>query len=251
MLYQHKQAKGLIASNQTGDWSDDDDDMMDEKKKGRVSSVTYHDVEFPSNESTTNNGLTANMYQQRQRLFDEIAKRKRARENLDRKPAASNSNRNSAMVVHPLDLSQDPGSYQPLSSPPPEQGNDEDSWNRYHKVVNTLKEEEEAIERQKKLNALSAERMEYEMYRSDEHSSSGNPNHYVKEQADDEEDEYHDSVAEPSPLAGTSHRKRPKTGHWSTVYGDNNILKPMTSINQQKEEDDEDDENQKLMNPSM
>lgn len=247
MLYQHKQAQGLIASNQADGWSDDNDsDEMNEKKKGRVSSITYHDVEFPSTEETAKNGISASMYQQRQRLFDEIAKRKKARKNLNRKPIASHHpNRNSALVIHPLDLSQDPEAYQPPSLPS-EQGDDEESWNRYNKVVNTLKEDEEAIARQKKLNALSAERMEYEMYRSDEQG------HLLKgEQSRDEDDDSYDTASETSSSGGTSHRKRPKSGRWSTVYADNNLLKPLTSISQQEEEDEEDDENQKLMDPSL
>jgi hypothetical protein len=235
LLYQHKQAQGLIASNQTDGWSDDDSDEMDEKKKGRVSSITYHDVEFPSHEETTKKGISANMYRQRQRLFDEIAKRKRARRNMNRKSIVGHYNRNSALVVHPLDLSQDTEPYQPPSMPPSEQGDEEESWNRYNKVVHTLTEDEEAIERQRKLNVLSAERMEYEMYRSDERQPL---------KAEIQED---DDTSE----TGTSHRKRPKSGRWSTVYADNNLSKPLTSINQQAEEDEEDDENQKLMNPSL
>lgn len=237
----------------------------------RGQSITYHDASFPSspNEkskaaitttgtttdtaaSTPDNGtasvLSADMYQQRQRLFDEIAKRKKARKSLKRKSIISNPSRNSVLVVHPLDLSQDPDSYTPPPMPPAEPQKEEASWTRYNEDENAIREDEEALERQKRLNALSAERMEYEMYRSDEVSSTASGSVHIHD--DDDEDEGDDAE---TALVKKSHRKRPKSGRWSQVYADNNVHKPLATLNQfneeEEEEQEEDDKNEQLMNP--
>ncbi|CAO0800465.1 unnamed protein product [Mucor circinelloides] len=268
MIYRDKQAKGIITSHSASGWSDDEDDDYSEKKKLRGQSITYHDASFPSspNEkskaaSTTSTAastpdtetasvLSADMYQQRQRLFDEIAKRKKARKNLNRKSIISNPNRNSVLVVHPLDLSQDPELYTPPPMPPVEPGRDETSWNRYNEEGSTIREDEEALERQKRLNALSAERMEYEMYRSDEVSSTASSSIHKSNELDGDDDEGH--TDDDSTFVKKSHRKRPKSGRWSQVYADNNVYKPLATLNQaneEEEEQEEDHENQQLMNP--
>lgn len=272
MVFRDKQAKGIITNHSASGWSDDEDDDYGEKRKLRGQSITYHDASFPSspNEkskaasttssantvpSTPENGtasvLSADMYQQRQRLFDEIAKRKKARKSLNRKSIASNPNRNSVLVVHPLDLSQDPESYTPPPMPPVEPGRDETSWNRYNEEESAMREDEEAIERQKRLNALSAERMEYEMYRSDEASSTTSSVIRKPNELDgDNDDEGH--MDGDSSFTKVSHRKRPKSGRWSQVYADNNVYKPLATLNQaneEEEEQEEDHENQQLMGP--
>ncbi|KAL9549088.1 hypothetical protein MBANPS3_005378 [Mucor bainieri] len=271
MIDRDRQAKGIITSHSASGWSDDEDDDYSEKRRLRNQSITYHDASFPSspNEkskaasttssvntapSTPENGtasvLSADMYQQRQRLFDEIAKRKKARKSLNRKSITSNPSRNSVLVVHPLDLSQDPESYTPPPMPPVEPGKEETSWNRYNEEESTLREDEEAIERQKRLNALSAERMEYEMYRSDEVSSTASSVvHKPNELDDDDDDELTNGDAS---VVKKSHRKRPTSGRWSQVYADNSVYKPLTTLNQANEEDEEqeeDHENQQLMDP--
>ncbi|KAK4509439.1 uncharacterized protein ATC70_007791 [Mucor velutinosus] len=267
MIERDRQAKGVIASHSDSGWSDDEDDGYSERRKLRGHSITYHDASFPSspNEktkaasttspantapSTPDNGtasvLSADMYQQRQRLFDEIAKRKKARKNLKRKSITSNPTRSSVLVVHPLDLSQDPEAYTPPPMPSAEPGKEEPSWNRYNEKESTIREDEEAIERQKRLNALSAERMEYEMYRSDEVSSTSSSVVHKPHELDDDDDEGDAAVAK------KSHRKRPTSGRWSQVYADNSVSKPLTTLNQaneEEEEQEEDHENQQLMDP--
>lgn len=269
MIERDRQAKGIITSHSESGWSDDEDDGYSEKRKLRGQSITYHDASFPSspNEkskaagtassantapSTPDNGtasvLSADMYQQRQRLFDEIAKRKKARKSLNRKSITSNPNRNSVLVVHPLDLSQDPESYTPPPMPPVEPGKEETSWNRYNEEESTLREDEEAIERQKRLNALSAERMEYEMYRSDEVSSTASSVVHKPNELEDDDDSNDGDAA----LVKKSHRKRPTSGRWSQVYADNSVYKPLATLNQtneEEEEQEEDHENQQLMDP--
>ncbi|CEP16909.1 hypothetical protein [Parasitella parasitica] len=266
LVFQDKKAKGMIISSQTSGWSDDEDDAND-KSKPRCQSITYHEASLPSSPdkkpktssftasaiaknimktsgNETASVLSADMYQQRQRLFDEIAKRKKARKSLNRKSIASNPNRNSILAVHPLDLSQDPDSYTPPPMPPTETGKEEASWNRYNDDESEIREDEEAIERQKRLDALSAERMEYELYRSDEVSSTRSSS-IVKSNEDDEDDDH-------SALVKKSHRKRPKSGRWSQVYADNNVCKALATLNQSNEEDEEneeDHENQQLMGP--
>ncbi|KAG2202980.1 hypothetical protein INT46_009097 [Mucor plumbeus] len=263
LTFEHNQAKGIITSNQTSGWSDDEEDSGTEKKNLRSQSITYHDASFPSSpnekskaviatsetaESAPDDGtssvLSADMYQQRQRLFDEIAKRKKARKSFKRKSITSNPSRSSVLVVHPLDLSQDPESYTPPPMPPAEPQKEEASWNRYNEDESAIREDEEALERQKRLNALSAERMEYEMYRSDEVSSTTSSSVYIHDEEDDDAE---------TALVKTSHRKRPKSGRWSQVYADNNVHKPLTTLNQSKEEEEEDqeedNENEQLMNP--
>lgn len=241
--FQYKQAKSTIASNQASGWSDDDDDDREgnsnEKKDMRSDSITYHDVHFPlspvekptiddKKENEAASALSAEMYQQRQRLFDEIAKRKKARKNLNRKSIVSNPNRNSVLAIHPLDLSQDPEVYAPPPMPTTETGEEEASWNRY-------KEDEEAIERQKRLDALSTERMEYEMYRSDEASSIALSNVHKFDQ------DQHGFVQ-------SSYRKESQSDQWSQAYAHRpvSILK---QTNEKDEQQQEDHENQKLMNP--
>jgi hypothetical protein len=178
--------------------------------------MTYHDEEFPP---SGNQELSATMYQQRQKLFDEIAKRKRARKNLNRKSLNTNSNRNSTIVVHPLDLAQDPEVYQP---PPMPSSEEHDVWNRYEGP--TLNEDQEALDRQRRVDALSAERLEYEMYRNEPSSSSTSSVHDLSEVVQRD----------------ASRRKRPKSARWSVSYSDTsnsgNTLRRLSSTHEDEEE---------------
>lgn len=212
----------------TSEWSDDEGTysfVSNEKKGGiTVQHVTYHNEASPpaATSPSVDNELTANMYQQRQKLFDEIAKRKRARKNINRKSLVSNSgtgsgqqssNRDSTLVVHPLDLAQDPEVYQPPPMPPP--ADVDENWSRYHD--NLLREDQEAIERQKRVDALSTERMEYEMYRSSASSSRKN------------------SLQSEVVKKGASRRKRPNAARWSSFYSDtSNTLQPLASTSEEE-----------------
>ncbi|KAI7898385.1 uncharacterized protein BX663DRAFT_261671 [Cokeromyces recurvatus] len=239
----HQNTKDLFKD----EWSDEDESVRRDK---RVSSITYHKVDFPlpkdddndNDDSNEKQEISSAMYQQRQRLFDEIAKRKRAKKNLDNRKSmlSSASNRNSVLVIHPLDLSQSHLStdfvggttYQPPPMPPPPLHNQSDdvvmSWNRYHDDE-ALRMNEENIERQRRLQALSTERIEYEMYRTDE---ANHPHKATTCHSDDE------LVVTQTKENKSSHRKRPKLGRWSTVYSDNpSIYKPL--IEQEKDEEHE------------
>lgn len=160
------------------------------------------------------------MYQQRQKLFDEIAKRKRARSNLNRKSIASNTSRDSVLGVHPLDLAQDPDVYRPPPMPPADTS---ESWNRYNDEL--LKEDQEAIERQKRVDALSTERLEYEMYRT-----SGTQ----QQQQQQQQTETTSEVIE----KGASRRKRPSTSRWSACYPNIQGLQPLTTTEHTVQEED-------------
>jgi hypothetical protein len=98
----------------------------------------------------------------------------------------------------------------------------DENWNRYHD--NLLKEDQEAIERQKRVDALSTERMEYEMYRSTEPDSRKNSLIGTSEAVQ----------------KGASRRKRPAAARWSTCYSDtSSSLQPLTSTNEEEEEEGE------------
>ncbi|KAI7877320.1 uncharacterized protein EV154DRAFT_406531, partial [Mucor mucedo] len=165
ITHQRNKAQGVVTGATDGDWSDDGDDYSTfvEKKKqdGSTDKVTYYHEEFPTTKSEDSE-LSANMHQQRQKLFDVIAKRKRARSSLNRRPTIGNPSEETVNVVHPLDLAQDLDDYEPPPMPPAEDTSE--SWNRYNDEL--LKEEQEALERQKRVDSLSTERLEYEMYRS-------------------------------------------------------------------------------------
>ncbi|GAA5795041.1 hypothetical protein HPULCUR_000392 [Helicostylum pulchrum] len=209
-----------------GDWSDDDSYITNEKrKKGSTEKVTYYHEEFPTSKPSDRE-FSASMYQQRQKLFDEIAKRKRARTNLNRKSIASNTSRDSVLVVHPLDLAQDPDVYRPPPMPPADTS---ESWNRYNDEL--LKEDQEAIERQKRVDALSTERLEYEMYRT-----SGTQQQHIETTSE---------VIE----MGASRRKRPSTSRWSVCYPNMQGLQPLASTEHpvQEEEEEEEEEQQQLV----
>ncbi|KAI8087550.1 hypothetical protein BDF21DRAFT_461166 [Thamnidium elegans] len=212
---QYTKAQGVVRGD--GDWSDDDSYLTHEKsKKGSTEKITYYHEEFPTTKPSDRE-LSASMYQQRQKLFDEIAKRKRARSNLNRKSIASNTSRDSVLVVHPLDLAQDPDVYRPPPMPPADTS---ESWNRYNDEL--LKEDQEAIERQKKVDALSTERLEYEMYRT-----SGTQRQQQTETTSE--------VIE----KGASRRKRPSTSRWSACYPNMQGLQPLTSTEHPVEEEEQ------------
>lgn len=211
----------MLIEEQKDDWSSEH--HVDEDSKDADNGVvTYHDEEFPA----TDDSVSASMHQQRQKLYEEITKRKRAKKNLNRKSIAQNPNRSSILVVHPLDLSRDPESYEPPAMPSPpekdEKVNEEKSWNRYE---STIDEDEKDIEREKKLKALSSERMDYEAYCSNEPNDEKKP--LVTD--DNEQDEKH-----------VSHRKRPQSGRWSAVYPEH--VNPLAAIQQNETPESEDDE---------
>lgn len=216
MTYQRNKAQGIVTGSTDGDWSDDGEDysyLVDEKKRvPSTDKVTYYHEEFPATKSEDSE-LSANMYQQRQKLFDEIAKRKRARSNLNRRPIISNPSEEAITVVHPLDLAQDPEVYEPPPMPPVDVDANE-SWNRYNDEL--LKEEQEALERQKRVDSLSTERLEYEMFRSRQSSRSQetSASEVVRKEA--------------------SRRKRPSTARWSACFSDTSTeLQPLTSLRQE------------------
>jgi hypothetical protein len=217
----------MLLEGEKGDW---ESDHHNETKDTESGVVTYHNEEFPITEGDKEDSktFTTNMHQQRQRLYEEITKRKKAKKNINRKSIAKNPNRNSILVVHPLDLSRDPESYEPppMPSPPKDEEQEEEgktSWNRYD---TTIDKDEMDIEREKKLKSLSAERMDYEMYRSnDAEPSTG-------------------SAKAKGGKRRKSHRKRPKSGRWSAVYPDE--MNPLTAIQQSETpETEEEDEEEK------
>ncbi|OBZ84998.1 hypothetical protein A0J61_06954 [Choanephora cucurbitarum] len=227
--------------DQTDDWSDDDTRYADNDEKARLrsSSITYHEVDFPQQEKPKDqvNSVSVTMHRQRQRLFDEIAKRKRAKKQFIRRRSMNNNkaNRNSGLVIHPLDLSQDPEAYHP---PPMPERTEEESWNRYHEAVNTLQEDEEAIERQRRLDALSAERMEYEAYRAEEPYVDDTTQMIATENQEDNAEEKEE-------------QENAISNRWSTVYNNNtNKYAPLSTTDQQEEDEEEDKQNQALMDPS-
>lgn len=217
MVRQRNRVQGAMADN-NDEWSDEEgySNLMEKKHHSAPQVMTYHDEEFPS---TDDSELSITMYQQRQKLFDEIAKRKRARKNLNRKSLMTNSDRNSVIVVHPLDLAQDPEVYQPPPMPPAEGS---ESWNRYDDSA--LKEDQEALDRQKRVDALSTERLEYEMYRN-EPSSNASSVHELSEAVQKD----------------TSRRKRPKSARWSVSYSDtsssSHTLRRLSSTHEGDEEE--------------
>lgn len=217
VTYQRNRAQGIVKEN--GEWSDEEGhNDFQEKKPAQV--ITYHDEELPEDAE-----FSATMHQQRQKLFDEIAKRKRARKNLNRRSLTSTdgSSRNS-VIVHPLDLAQDPEAYQPPPMPPVDGS---ESWNRYDDPQ--LNEDQEAIDRQKRVDALSAERLEYEMYRSAP-SSRKNSVHTLTEVIK------HDA----------SRRKRPKSARWSTCFSETSN----STVNTRRLSSTyEDDEREELVSP--
>ncbi|KAI9468901.1 MAG: hypothetical protein EXX96DRAFT_492335 [Benjaminiella poitrasii] len=240
-----RQRNRRILNRDDDEWSSDEEGTMNKEK--RVNSITYHEVEFPtsstppsSRDDEKGNEMTSSMYQQRQRLFDEIAKRKRAKKNVDNRKSMlstgtpSTSNRSSVLIIHPLDLTQSTHAYQPPPMPPPLVTSQSDivmSWNRYD---TTLRMDEEDIERQRRLQNLSAERIEYEMYKTDGVSSGGTAASYqtAESQSDDELAADH----------RTSSRKRSKLGRWSTVYSE---TPPVYESSHQQ--DNEENEHEKLM----
>lgn len=198
MKEEYSKAQSIASGDR--DWSDDDTYIHGKDGGGGNDSkekTSYYHEEFvtKANESE----LSAEMYQQRQKIYDAIAKRKRANSNLKRHSLASSSNRNSILCVHPLDLAQDPEVYRPPPMPPVDTEATE-SWNRYNDGL--LKEDQEAIERQKKVNALSTERLEYEMYRA--HKAQNEPLGNTIEEVE----------------KGASKRRRPSKAVWSTYDSD-------------------------------
>ena len=212
---QYRKAQGMMSNG--GEWSDDEGEKDTSDKKAVV--TTYHDQEFPPVDSD----LSANMYQQRQKLFDEIAKRKRARKSMNRKSIVSNASRDTVPVVHPLDLAQDPEVYCPPPMPPSDRS---DSWNRYDDAK--LKEDQEAIDRQKRVDALSTERLEYENYRSSEPSSRRSSVQDVSEIVKRE----------------ATRRKRPKSSRWSTCYSDSSSTSNKARRLSLTHEDDEEEDHE-------
>lgn len=199
MKYQYSKAQGVVNGAADGDWSDDGEDyktLVEEKKDGSTDKVTYYHEEFPDTK-TEENELSANMYQQRQKLFDEIAKRKRARSSLNRRPTIGNPTDETIDVVHPLELAQDMEEYEPPPMPPAEDKSG--SWNRYNDDL--LREEQEALDRQRRVDSLSTERLEYEMYRSHNNGSNSREN----------------SISEVV-RRDASRRKRPSTARWSACF---------------------------------
>lgn len=228
MTYQRNKAQGIVTGATDGDWSDDGEDysyLVDEKKRGlSTDKVAYYHEEFPTTKSEDNE-LSASMHQQRQKLFDEIAKRKRARSSLNRKPIIGNpANGDEALnVVHPLDLAQDPELYEPPPMPPAEET--AESWNRYNDEL--LREEQEALERQRRVDSLSTERLEYEMYRS--HSGTKSRESSVSETVRKE----------------ASRRKRPSTARWSACFTETgNIMQPLTSMREQYNPNEEQEQSE-------
>lgn len=217
VTHQRNRAQGSVINN--NEWSDGEShDDFDEKKRNLIPNqvITYHDEELPEDAE-----FSATMHQQRQKLFDEIAKRKRAKKSLNRRSLTNNdaSNRNS-VIVHPLDLAQDPEAYQPPPMPPVDGS---ESWNRYDDPQ--LNEDQEAIDRQKRVDALSAERLEYEMYRSAP-SSRKNSIHTLTEVIKQD----------------ASRRKRPKSARWSTCFSETSTSTVNTRRLSSTNEDDEKEE---------
>ncbi|KAG1376066.1 hypothetical protein G6F61_007920 [Rhizopus arrhizus] len=204
---EYKQARGYIVSNQEGEWLP---------------------TEKPTNDSTIPpppygdeiSKEMADMHQQRQKLYEEIDKRKRARKSLNRRSTISNAD-----VIHPLDLSKK-DAYQP---PPMPSKDRRESWNRYegHSQEDPVRN---------RLDSLTSERLDYELYKSNEpqvrrrHSSFGERKRRM-------------STRRRSRL-GDSQRKQ--SARWSNAYNDKMPL--IASSNDVEEEnDDEKEENERLM----
>ncbi|KAI9340102.1 hypothetical protein BD770DRAFT_431438 [Pilaira anomala] len=221
MKEEYSKAQSIASGDR--DWSDDDTYIHGENDSKEK--MSYYHEEFPN--KANERELSAEMYQQRQKIYDAIAKRKRANSNLKRHSLASNSNRDSILGIHPLDLSQDPEVYRPPPMPPVDTEATE-SWNRYNDGL--LKEEQEAIERQKKVDALSTERLEYEMYRA--HKPQNEPSGNTIEEVE----------------KGASKRRRPSKMVWSAYDSDRSATDSDSKYQSQKikevvkEEEEEEEE---------
>ncbi|RCH79245.1 hypothetical protein CU098_000206, partial [Rhizopus stolonifer] len=134
---EHNAARGYIEGNQEEDWS--------------TEKTTNGSVIQPPPPPYDKEKMDDEMYQQRQRLYEEINKRKKARKNLNRRSTLSNTS--SEPNLHPLDFPKRE-SYHPPPMPPQE---GHVSWNRY--------EGDEALQRQKRFDSHTSERMEYELYK--------------------------------------------------------------------------------------
>ncbi|KAI8981847.1 hypothetical protein BDF20DRAFT_863583 [Mycotypha africana] len=213
----------LVSSDDHSDqWSDDDNTANE--KQNSAGNITYHENQESGNKKSDFSNM---MHRQRQKLFDEIAK-------------------------HPEVYTPPP---MPPSNSENNNGEQSESWNRYKGSGNgggnndsvTLQDDEEMIERQKRLDQLSSERIDYEMYRSDEASNFAN-----KQKPDEvEHGQDNDDNQQWTTVSGASVRKRPKSGRWANITDNKNMYKPLASATPHNEDDSEyeDTVDQQLMDP--
>jgi hypothetical protein len=168
-------------------------------------------------ETSAPNRFGADMYQQRQKLYDEISKRRRARKNINRRSVFIGSvpASNRLSTVHPLDF----GQTEQITEPAPVlAGSDKfgsvylekDDPVTWYPSNNPTQPKEKDIGHEKRPDTYPTERMEYEMYRSDQGprkgsvssgSLSGRPTRQGRPD-----------------VTGQSRRVRSKVNRWSTVY---------------------------------
>ncbi|KAI8876986.1 hypothetical protein K501DRAFT_278894 [Backusella circina FSU 941] len=167
--------------------------------------------------SSAPNSFASDMYQQRQKLYDEISKRRRARKNINRRSVYIGSvpASNRLSTIHPLDFSQT----EQIAEPAPTlAGSDKfhsvymekDDPATWYPENDPTPQKEKDVEREKRLEAFSTERMEYEMYRSDQESRKGSVSSGSLSGRPTRKDR--------PEITGQSRRIRPKVNRWSTVY---------------------------------
>ncbi|CEG74818.1 hypothetical protein RMATCC62417_09963 [Rhizopus microsporus] len=228
---EYQKARGYIVSDQEGEWAS-------EEKPTNEGAIRLDRSPPPYGGDEEKEMMDVSMHQQRQKLYDEIAKRKRAKKNLNRKSVISNSSDPASVsVVHPLDLTKDPGIYQPPPMPPKDS---QESWNRYE-GTSVGDDERQELERQRRFNSHTSERLEYELFKSHEpqahrrHSSFG---------------EKRRSSRRKGSRFGSSQRHRPVSLRWSSVHADTAFTPLIEKSNDPEvEEHEEDQEMSSLMKP--
>ncbi|KAG0760149.1 hypothetical protein G6F57_008669 [Rhizopus arrhizus] len=154
---EHQEARGYIVGDQEGEWTSNEKPTND--------AALYQEHYPPSYGDEEKEPMDYGMRQQRQKLYDEIEKRQRAKKNFNRKSVISNTSSSepaAVSVVHPLDLTKGLGAYQIPPVPPNER---RELWNRYE-GTSIPEEDYRALQHQKRFDSHSSERMEYELYKS-------------------------------------------------------------------------------------
>ncbi|KAI9281161.1 hypothetical protein BY458DRAFT_469534 [Sporodiniella umbellata] len=208
---EYNAARGYVESNQEEEWSSD-------KKPAKASSTT---APPPYGGET----VEENMHQQRQRLYNEIDKRNRARNNLNRRSTLSSSssthNERPLSVIHPLDFHKE--SEVELSSP----HHPEPTWQR------PGEEEGGPAVRQKRFDSHTSERMEYELYKSGEPATRRR----------------HSSVGEKQHRSHRKNSQKTRSVRWSNAYGDAHTPLVANMNDLKEEENAENQETTELMEP--